>query len=68
MDEARNNTSTKDLPLREVASEGDDDVADLLPLSIRTILYQKRRKQLPPLPGSREDVQFNGEWAKTSQG
>ncbi len=53
--------------LREVAAEGDDEVAAVVPTfsSIRTTLYGKRRERLPPLPRSREDIHFDGEWAKT---
>ena len=31
-------------------------------------LYSKRQERLPPLPKSREEVHFDGEWAKTLWG
>ena len=45
-------------------------MAGVLPTfsTIRTTLYTKRRERLPPLPRKREDVQFDGEWAKTLSG
>ncbi len=36
--------------------------------SLKTSLYRRRRKLLPPLPTTRADVHFAGEWAETVGG
>ena len=45
-------------------------VAPLLPTlhSLQSALYRKRRKRLPPMPATIDDVTLSGEWAKTIAG
>ena len=34
----------------------------------KSSLYRNRRSRLSPMPGSRTDVHFEGEWTKTASG
>ena len=47
-----------------------DAVAAQLPTisAIKSTLYRQRRKLIPPLPTTREEVHFDGEWALTTTG
>ena len=57
--------------LRELSPREDlDQVAANLPTlpSLKSSLYRLRRKRLPPIPTTREEVHFCGEWAETDAG
>ena len=57
--------------LRELSSREDlDQVAANLPTlpSLKSSPYRLRRKRLPPIPTTREEVHFCGEWLKTDAG
>ena len=57
--------------LREIlARENLEEVAAQLATfySMKYLLYQLRRKQLPPFPTSRDEVHFEGEWTQTIAG
>ena len=55
----------------EISARYDRDaIAAHFPSSpkIKSALYRIRRQRLPPLPQSRSEVHFHGEWARTYNG
>ncbi len=52
------------------AAPNHDEIAAKLPtlVSVKSSLYRHRRKLLPTLPTTREEVHFEGEWAETVGG
>ena len=47
-----------------------EEIAAKLPTlpSIKSSLYRERRKRFPPMPQTRAEVIFEGEWAQTLNG
>ncbi len=52
------------------AASNSDEIASKMPtlVAIKSSLYRRRRKLIPPLPTTRADVHFDGEWAMTLKG
>ena len=74
-DRAKNETTSVNVIYREALQEVNEnpdlhEAAAVLPTlpSLQSSLYRKRRERLPPLPLTRDEVEFTGDWAKTSRG
>lgn len=55
---------------RVAAAPNMSDSAAILPTlgAVKSCLYRHRRKLIPPLPATRAEVHFEGEWAETISG
>ncbi|KAL8586984.1 hypothetical protein ACOMHN_062395 [Nucella lapillus] len=64
-------TENMHIPLKRVYSQAfEDEVVDATASapsynSVRTILYQERKKLIPPLPAHRREVELQGQWTQT---
>ena len=57
--------------IQAIATRPDkEEIAAKLPTlaHLKSSLYRNRRSRLPPMPESRADVHFDGEWTKTASG
>ena len=58
--------SLQNINQHELSSE----IAAILPTfpSIRSSVYRQRRENLPPMPATADDINFDGEWSQTLNG